>query len=125
MRQNFELPTLTLQTDDAAIVWLYLIETGLVVLVVAAGILMIAGSLNSNVAQRTEFFGMLRCLGATPKQVKRLVWREALRLCVGAIPVGLAFSGGMIWPLCALLRQASDFYFGDIPVFGVNWVSLV
>ena len=104
---------------------LYLIAAVLAVLVVAAGILMIAGSLNSNVAQRTEFFGMLRCLGATPKQVKRLVRREALQLCVGAIPVGLAMSVVTIWGLCAVLRWTSDFYFGDMPVFAVSWISLV
>lgn len=125
VRQNIQLLTLTLQTDDSAMVRLYLIAAVLAVLVVAAGILMIAGSLNSNVAQRTEFFGMLRCLGATPRQVRRLVRREAMQLCVGAIPVGLALSVVMIWPLCAVLRQASDFYFGDLPVFGVSWISLV
>ncbi|MGO5029807.1 ABC transporter permease [Candidatus Agathobaculum pullicola] len=123
--QNIQLLTLTLQTDDSAMARLYLIAAVLAVLVVVAGILMIAGSLNSNVAQRTEFFGMLRCLGATPKQVKRLVRREALHLCVGAIPVGLALSVVMIWALCAVLRWASDFYFGDMPVFSVSWVSLV
>lgn len=123
--QNKELLTLTLQTDDSAMVRLYLIAAVLAVLVAAAGILMIAGSLNSNVAQRTEFFGMLRCLGATPKQVKRLVRREALQLCVGAIPVGLAMSVVTIWGLCAVLRWASDFYFGDMPVFAVSWISLV
>lgn len=125
VRQNTDLLTLTLQTDDSAMVRLYLIAAVLAVLVVAAGILMIAGSLNSNVAQRTEFFGMLRCLGATPRQVKRLVRREALQLCVGAIPVGLALSIVTIWGLCAVLRQASDFYFGDMPVFAVSWISLV
>lgn len=125
VQQNTELLTLTLQTDDSAMVRLYLIAAVLAVLVVAAGILMIAGSLNSNVAQRTEFFGMLRCLGATPRQVKRLVRREALQLCVGAIPAGLALSVVTIWGLCAVLRQASDFYFGDMPVFAVSWVSLI
>lgn len=125
VQQNIQLLTLTLQTDDSAMLRLYLIAAMLAVLVVAAGILMIAGSLNSNVAQRTAFFGMLRCLGATPRQVKRLVRREALQLCVGAIPAGLALSVVTIWGLCAVLRQASDFYFGDMPVFGVSWVSLI
>lgn len=125
VQQNIQLLTLTLQIDDSAMLRLYLIAAVLAVLVVAAGILMIAGSLNSNVAQRTAFFGMLRCLGATPRQVKRLVRREALQLCVGAIPAGLALSVVTIWGLCAVLRQASDFYFGDMPVFGVSWVSLI
>lgn len=55
-----------------------------------AGIMMIASSLNSNVAQRTEFFGLMRCIGATPKQVMRLVRKEALSWCRLAIPVGIS-----------------------------------
>ena len=36
----------------------------LFLLVLIAGVLMIASSLNSNISQRTKFFGMLRCIGA-------------------------------------------------------------
>ena len=34
---------------------------------------MITGSINSNVAQRTSYYGMLRCLGAGKNQVRMLV----------------------------------------------------
>ena len=89
-------------------------------LVLLAGVLMIAGSLNSNIAGRTEFFGMLRCIGATPKQIIRMVHREALTLCRLAIPVSIGASMLVIWILCALLRFLSPKYFGTMPFFSIS-----
>lgn len=93
-------------------------------LVLLAGILMIASSLNSNIAGRTQFFGMLRCIGATPKQIIRLVHKEALCLCRLAIPVSIAAGTAVIWILCALLRFLSPKYFGTMPVFAVSFPSI-
>ena len=42
---------------------LFVIATVLFILVLIAGVLMISSSLNSTVSQRTQFFGMMRCLG--------------------------------------------------------------
>ena len=42
---------------------LILIAGGLFILILFAGVLMISGSINSTVAQRTKFFGMMRCIG--------------------------------------------------------------
>ena len=53
----------------------------LFVLVLASGVLMISGSMNSNVAQRMQFFGMLRCIGASRSQIIRFVRLEALYWC--------------------------------------------
>lgn len=36
---------------------------GMFLLVLIAGVLMISSSINSSVAQRTQFFGMMRCIG--------------------------------------------------------------
>lgn len=94
-------------------------------LVAFSGMLMILGSLNSNVAQRTEFFGMMRCLGATGKQVRRFVRREALSWCRTAIPTGLAFSVVTVWILCGILKVISPTYFGAMPAFGISWIGLV
>ena len=95
------------------------------VLVLMAGVLMIASSLNSNIAGRTAFFGMLRCIGATPKQIIRLVHREALGLCGFAIPAALSASMAMIWILCALLRFLSPKYFETMPAFAVSLPSIL
>lgn len=55
---------------------IYAVALFLALLVMAAAVLMISGSLNGNVLQRTEFFGMLRSLGATRRQILRYVRLE-------------------------------------------------
>lgn len=103
----------------------YLAAAVLFVLVMLAGIMMIASSLNSNVAQRTEFFGLMRCIGATPKQVMRLVRKEALSWCRLAIPVGISMGVIVIWGLCAVLRFLSPEYFEAMPTFGFSLPSIL
>ena len=50
---------------------LYLAAAILFVLILVAGVLMISSSLNSTVAQRTKFFGMMRCIGMSRQQITR------------------------------------------------------
>lgn len=115
------------QSDEGNLfmVTIYSAAMLLSVLVLVAGVLMIASSLNSNIAGRTAFFGMLRCIGATPKQIIRLVHREALGLCGFAIPTALAASMAMIWILCALLRFLSPKYFETMPAFAISLPSIL
>ena len=47
-------------------------------LILIAGVLMISSSMNSSVAQRTTFFGMMRCIGMSRQQIIRFVRLEAL-----------------------------------------------
>lgn len=110
------------QSDEGNLFMISIYSAALLLslLVLIAGVLMIASSLSSNIAGRTAFFGMLRCIGATPRQIKRLVHREALTLCAFAIPVALAASMAMIWILCALLRFLSPKYFDTMPVFAFS-----
>ena len=75
--------------------------------------------------QRTEFFGLIRCIGATPKQVMKLVNKEALSWCRFAIPVGVAMGIVVVWVLCAVLRVLSPEYFGAIPTFSFSLPSIV
>ena len=103
----------------------YLAAAVLFVLVMLAGIMMIASSLNSNVAQRTEFFGLMRCIGATPKQIMRLVRKEALSWCRLAIPVGISIGIVVIWVLCAILRFLSPEFFKAMPTFGFSVPSIL
>lgn len=124
MQENDNLLALLFQTDDSIMRQLYSVAAILAVLVMAAGILMISSSINSNVSQRTQFFGMLRCLGADTRQVRRFVRREALSWCKSAIPIGLILSLLMVWALCALLRLLSPYYFGDMPFFGISILGL-
>lgn len=108
------------QSGSSFMLRIYAAAAILFVFVLCAGVMMIAGSLNSSVAQRTEFFGLLRCLGATPRQIMRLVRREALYWCRVAIPAGLLAGTALIWVLCAILRWLSPIYFAEMPVWGFS-----
>lgn len=114
------------QSDEGNLFMISIYSAALLlsVLVLAAGILMIASSLNSNIAGRTAFFGMLRCVGATPGQIIRLVHREAFALCGFSIPAALTASMATIWILCALLRFLSPKYFDTMPAFAISPPSI-
>lgn len=103
---------------------IYEISFFLSVLVVLTSVLMISSSLNSSVSQRTEFFGLLRCLGASRKQILRLVRKEALYWCRTAIPAGLGLSILVVCLLSAAMRKISPQWFSSMPVFGISFVSL-
>lgn len=122
--QNAMLLGLRFQSNDTYLMQLYLVVAVIAVLVAIAGILMITGSLNSSVAQRTEFFGVMRCLGATPGQVAKYVRKEALGWCKTAVPAALLAGTVVIWGLCALLRYISSGFFGELPVFGISWIGI-
>lgn len=62
--ENITLLGLMGQSDDSFMAQVYTVAIILFFLVLMAGVLMIASSMNTNVAQRTEFFGMVRCIGA-------------------------------------------------------------
>ena len=59
-------------SDNSYFIGLYSSASFLAILVIMAGILMITGSMNSNIAERTQFFGMLRCIGTSKKQIMLL-----------------------------------------------------
>ncbi len=123
--ENTKLLGLLGQSVDSFMMQVYTAAAVLFVLVLIAGILMIASSLNSNVAQRTEFFGLMRCVGATPKQVMRIVRKEALSWCRFAIPVGVLTGVVLIWILCFILRLLSPEYFGAMPAFSISIPSMI
>lgn len=122
--QNGNLLMVLGQSDDSFVTQLYGCAVVLFFLVLIASVLMITSSLNSNVMQRTEFFGMLRCIGATKKQIMSMVRREGLQWCKFAIPVGLAMGVVTVWILCAVLKWVSPEYFAEMPVFRVSGISI-
>ena len=89
-------------------------------LVLISGILMISSCMNSTVAQRTKFFGMMRCIGASKEQIVRFVRLEALNWCRSAIPEGCLLGVAVCWVLCAVLRLVVKGEFADMPLFGVS-----
>ena len=97
----------------------------LCLLILAAGVLMISGSINSSVAQRTQFFGMMRCIGMSRRQIIRFVRLEALNWCKTAVPIGLILGILCSWGLCAALRFLVREEFSHIPLFGVSIIGII
>lgn len=124
VRQNVKVLALMFQSRDTYMMQFYFVAAVLAVLVMVAGILMIASSMNSNIARRTEFFGMMRCLGATGKQVVRFVRKEALGWCRTAIPAGVFAGMAVTWILCGLLRFLSPGLFEGMPVMSISCMGI-
>ena len=95
------------------------------VLVLIVGALMISSSINSNVTQRTKFFGMMRCIGMSKRQIIHFVKLEALNWCKAAIPIGVALGIIITWGLCAVLRFLVGEEFSDIPLFGISMAGII
>lgn len=104
---------------------LYPIASVLFVLILIAGVLMISSSINSNVAQRTKFFGMMRCIGMSRQQIIRFVKLEALNWCKTAVPIGVILGIAVTWGLCAVLRFLVATEFSDMPLWEVSPLGII
>lgn len=122
--QNTAILGLLGYSDNPYVLGLYIVAAVLFVLILTAGVFMIAGSINTNVAERSRFFGMLRCTGASKAQIKSFVRLEALNWCKTAIPVGVILGIVITWGLCGILRIVSS-EFSYIPVFGISVIGIV
>ena len=60
-------------------------------IVVLATIAVIYNAFQISVVERIKQFGLLRAVGATPKQIRKVIVREATFLAVIGIPIGLGF----------------------------------
>lgn len=98
----------------------YPLAAVLFVLILAAGVMMISSSMNSSVASRLQFFGMLRCVGASRSQIIRIVRLEALNWCKSAVPAGAALGVVVSWIICAGLKYIVGGECADMPVFGIS-----
>ena len=108
------------QSNSTAFRTVYGMAGVLFVLVLLAGVLMISGTMNSNIAQRTRFFGMMRCLGMSKQQVVHFVRMEALNWCRIAVPIGLVLGTFSSWAVCGALRYGIGGEFATTPVLRLS-----
>ncbi len=123
--ENTALLGMTGMSTNDYVVGLYSIAAVLVMLVVLAGIFMISGSMNTTVAERTQFFGMLRCIGAGKNQVRHIVIREALTWLKTAIPIGTLASILVCWGICASMAYGIGGEWEDMPIGRISIIGIV
>lgn len=73
-----------------------------VVLIIFTGYLIIYNIFQISVAGDIRFYGLLKTIGVTPKQLRKIIRNQALCLCVVGIPIGMLFGygvGGLMTPM--------------------------
>lgn len=123
--ENTALLGLMGQSESNIMQALYLIAAILVFLVLIAGTVMISASFNTNVLERTQFYGLLRCLGASRKQVKHFVILQGLRQSAKGVSIGLLAGQIVTWAACLLLRSISGDRFSEVPLFEFSIVGIL
>ena len=123
--ENTALLGLMGQSESNIMQALYLIAAILVFLVLIAGTVMISASFNTNVLERTQFYGLLRCLGASRKQVKYFVILQGIRQSAKGVPIGLLAGQIVTWAACLLLKSISGDRFSEVPLFEFSIVGIL
>lgn len=90
--------------------------------IVIATMSIIYNSFNISVAQRTKELGILRILGSTPKQIRKLVRKEALILSLISIPVGTVLGLGILKLLVIIYNAIS---MGSRGLIGASEVEMI
>ena len=75
-------------------------------LIFLGSVALIYNSFSISVSERTKQFGLLKSIGATNRQIRRMVLTEALLLCMIGIPVGLLVGCGGIGLTLRFLQPA-------------------
>jgi putative ABC transport system permease protein len=66
--------------------------SAIIAFLIFTGYLLIYNVLYISVSRDVRFYGLLKTLGTTPKQIKRIVVGQILRLCLIGIPIGIALA---------------------------------
>lgn len=119
--ENVVLIGLMGQSSDSTMRSVYKTAVILFVLVAVAAIFMIASSFNMSILERTQYFGLLRCIGATKRQIKICILLEGLLYCVKAIPIGLLSGCIVLWIAVWALNVVNSQY---IPVMSFQ-ISMI
>ncbi len=66
-----------------------------IVLIMLTGYLIIYNIFQISVIKEIRFYGLLKTIGTTGRQIKSIIKQEALRMCLWGIPIGLILGFGM------------------------------
>ena len=95
---------------------LYQIAGIIIGVVVIATIAVIYNSFQISVVERIKQFGLLRAVGATQKQIRKIVLREATLISLIGIPLGLFFGVIALKIVAQIFKMMSSSAFGNLNV---------
>ncbi|MFV0440434.1 MAG: ABC transporter permease [Lachnospirales bacterium] len=83
---------------------------GIVFLIGFCGYLIISNIFYISVAKDIKFYGMLKTIGTTGKQIKSIINRQALILCALALPIGLLLGYFIGVVICPFIFSMANLY---------------
>ncbi len=89
------------------VVFLIALLAGALILATIVGI---SGAMENTLIRRTETIGMLRCVGATKRQIRRIYGRESWLLALATSPVSIALACGFVYAISRALPDYVQFY---------------
>ncbi len=110
--------------SGASSMWGPLLTTALflIFIIVIATVSVIYNSFNISVVEKVQEYGMLRVMGASPAQVKRMVFREAGIAALIGIPLGVACGVGAVYAILAFMGTLAFSMFENFTVVLNPWV---
>ena len=93
-------------------------------LVFFVSVLMIANCLYISAREKKRLYGLLRCIGAETKQLKKCVREEGKILWLRSIPAGVGGGVLLTWLCLLALRLLNPAMFGTVFVFQVSGVGI-
>lgn len=113
------------QSINSTVLGLYATGAILFLLVLVAGVTMIYNTFNISVMDRIRQFGLLRCIGASKKQIIKLVRHEGRYIVLRAIPPGILIGILLTFVCSAILKFYNSSFFTDIPLFSVSAIGIL
>lgn len=106
---------------------LYGLAVILMLLIMAGGISLVYNSFAISVSDRTKQFGLLASVGATPRQLRSMVRKEALLVSAVGIPLGIISGIAGIGMTLYLLGDSFQYlYAGKVPMrLWVSWPAVL
>lgn len=95
---------------------------GALVLILVTGYLIIYNIFQTSVINDIRYYGLLKTIGTTGRQIRQILRRQALRLCLLGVPAGLALgflSGKLLLPVVLMNSDHPD---GSITVSPHPWI---
>lgn len=118
--RNERLLAFTLQSRNSRVRDMYGLGVILFCLVLVTGVVMIYNTFNITVMERVRHFGLLRCIGASSVQIRRVIRREAFSIALRAIPFGV-IAGILMTVACSVvLKYVNSHIYGKIPLSGIS-----
>lgn len=100
----------------------------IIILIVSGSVSLIYNAFSISVSERTKQFGLLSSIGATKKQLRKMVLFEALTVSAIGIPLGILVGVGGIGITLMLIGHKFNSIIGGVPIsmgICVTWQSIL